>query len=313
VNAGGRGVGSAVGAVIGTVVLTVLPEALRFLKEWYMVLYGGRRDPDDYLPPDGGQALRGASRASRMPDFRRCARGRRDPACITRHCSCAAAAAQAKGDPVIAVAGVTMRFGGLSALDGVSLDVARGSVHAVIGPNGSGKTTFLNVLSGAYAAQEGSVLLDGVELIGRRPNAIARAGLSRTFQNIRVYKSLTVLENVMRAPPARGCRSMARIPAQSRPEPPGSACRSTICAKRASGAPVRRLAAFAARPAGSLAYAQQRLLEIARAVATRPKVLLLDEPAAGMNPQESLAADGDHRGTRQAGDTVIFVEHNVRL
>jgi branched-chain amino acid transport system permease protein len=309
------GVGSAVGAVIGTVVLTVLPEALRFLKEWYMVLYGvgvilmitflpdglvsiGRRfrskphaGPSD-VAPEAGAALH----ASRDLLFAQ------------------PAAAQAKGDPVIAVAGVTMRFGGLSALDGVSLDVARGSVHAVIGPNGSGKTTFLNVLSGAYAAQEGSVLLDGVELIGRRPNAIARAGLSRTFQNIRVYKSLTVLENVM---VGAACERMPHHGEHT------GAIQAGRSGKRMQEHDLREaahqalefvgLAAFAARPAGSLAYAQQRLLEIARAVATRPKVLLLDEPAAGMNPQESSRLMETIAALREAGITVIFVEHNVRL
>jgi branched-chain amino acid transport system ATP-binding protein len=180
----------------------------------------------------------------------------------------------------------------------------------VIGPNGSGKTTFLNVLSGAYTAQAGSVLLDGVELIGRRPSAIAKAGLSRTFQNIRVYKSLTVLENVM---VGAACHANAGIfdviAGTARHRTQEREMRDV--AHQALG--FVGLAALAERPAGSLAYAQQRLLEIARAVATGPKVLLLDEPAAGMNPQESTRLMETITALRNAGITIIFVEHNVRL
>jgi branched-chain amino acid transport system ATP-binding protein len=217
---------------------------------------------------------------------------------------------QERDKTVLEISGVTMRFGGLTALDGVSLSVARGSVHAVIGPNGSGKTTFLNVLSGAYAAQEGSVLLDGVELIGSRPNVIAKASLSRTFQNIRIYTSLTVLENVMVGAACHGGAHIGDIllgtARQRRQE-------SSMRAAALQALQFVGLAAFAERPAGSLAYAQQRLLEIARAVATRPKVLLLDEPAAGMNPQESSRLMETIMSLRDAGITVIFVEHNVRL
>jgi len=307
------GVGSAVGAVIGTVALTVLPEALRFLNEWYMVLYGIGVILMITFLPDG---LVSIARRFRMKQHAAHADAATEAGAVRQTSRdllfAQPAAAQAKGDPVIAVAGVTMRFGGLSALDGVSLDVARGSVHAVIGPNGSGKTTFLNVLSGAYAAQEGSVLLDGVELIGRRPNAIARAGLSRTFQNIRIYKSLTVLENVM---VGAACERMPQHGANTGAAGPSGQRMQEHDLREAAHQALRfvGLAEFAARPAGSLAYAQQRLLEIARAVATRPKVLLLDEPAAGMNPQESSRLMETIAALREAGITVIFVEHNVRL
>jgi branched-chain amino acid transport system ATP-binding protein len=220
-------------------------------------------------------------------------------------------------DPALAgalvVDAVTQRFGGLLALDAVSLRVAPGHVHAVIGPNGSGKTTFLNVLSGAYRAQSGSVLLAGTELIGSRPSAIARAGLSRTFQNIRVYKSLSALENVMvgaachQATGLRGLLGILAGTARHRREEQALAERA-LQALHFVG-----LGAYAERPAGSLAYAQQRLLEIARALATQPRVLLLDEPAAGMNPQESTRLMAVIAAIRDAGITVVFVEHNVRL
>jgi branched-chain amino acid transport system permease protein len=309
------GVGSAVGAVIGTVALTVLPEALRFLKEWYMVLYGVGVILMITFLPDG---LVSITRRLK-PHFTRSDRSLAESAPAINAAAQAelglifpqtAMGAQKRDRTVLEVSGVSMRFGGLAALDGVSLSVARGSVHAVIGPNGSGKTTFLNVLSGAYAAQEGSVLLDGVELIGSRPHAIAKASLSRTFQNIRIYQSLTVLENVMVGAACHGSAHIGDIligTARQRLQE-NNMREAALQALQFVG-----LAAFAERPAGSLAYAQQRLLEIARAVATRPKVLLLDEPAAGMNPQESSRLMETIVSLRDAGITVIFVEHNVRL
>ncbi|MBC7415915.1 MAG: branched-chain amino acid ABC transporter ATP-binding protein/permease, partial [Herminiimonas sp.] len=316
------GVGSAVGAVIGTIGLTVLPEALRFLKEWYLVLYGVGVILMIVFLPDGlvslGARLRALRRVSAASTAATGAAAATPAATVATVApvvpalpvSLRASAPATPSDIVLDVREVVQRFGGLTALDAVSLQVARGTVHAVIGPNGSGKTTFLNVLSGAYTAQSGSVLLDGVQLIGRRPHAIASAGLSRTFQNIRVYKSLTVLENVMVGAACHARGNLFHILAGSRRH------RDQEEALRATARQALAfvgLEAFAALPAGSLAYAQQRLLEIARAVATGPQVLLLDEPAAGMNPQESTRLMETIRALRDAGITVIFVEHNVRL
>jgi ABC-type branched-subunit amino acid transport system ATPase component len=299
------GTGSAVGAVLGTVTLTVLPEALRFLKEWYLVLYGVGVIAMVIVLPGGLVSLGARWRhkdepaADESPALQTLAEAAATPPPSTSSTT-----------PLLVARDVTQRFGGLVALDAISVDIAPGTVHAIIGPNGSGKTTFLNVLSGAYQAQSGSVKLDGVELIGKRPSAIARAGLSRTFQNIRLYKSLTVLDNVM---VGAACHSglsllavLARTPAWRREE---SALRATaLRALQQVG-----LAALAQRPAGSLAYAQQRLVEIARAVAASPKLLLLDEPAAGMNPQEAAALMQTIRALRDSGITIVFVEHNVRL
>ena len=323
------GVGSAVGAVLGTIVLTVLPEALRFLKEWYLVLYGVGVILMITFLPNGlvsiGDRLRRSARRAETP-----VASQTQPAAAAMEAAApdvsdafdahdassrlAVGAIANVSATVLTVDAVTMRFGGLVALDAVSLAVGRGTVHAVIGPNGSGKTTFLNVLSGAYAAQAGSVILDGTELIGARPNAIARAGLSRTFQNIRLYGSLTVLENVM---VGAACRTESEfagniagaIVASGRQRRQERDLRVAASAALA----VVGLSAYADRPAGSLAYAQQRLLEIARAVAAAPRVLLLDEPAAGMNPQESLRLMAIIATLRERGITVIFVEHNVRL
>jgi len=318
------GAGSAIGAVVGTAVLTVLPEALRFLKEWYLVLYGVGIILMVCFLPEGLVSLR-----QRWTGRRRSATRAAEPAppvdvaapVVTAQpadarflkARSAMPGGEAWADAGLNVQAVTQRFGGLVALDAVSLRVAPGTVHAVIGPNGSGKTTFLNVLSGAYVAQSGSVQLAGTELIGRRPSAIARAGLSRTFQNIRVYKSLSVLENVMVGAACHqpaGWRGLLAILAGT------AAQRGQEQALRETALQALHfvgLAALAQRPAGSLAYAQQRLLEIARALATRPRVLLLDEPAAGMNPQESTRLMELIVAIRDAGITVVFVEHNVRL
>jgi branched-chain amino acid transport system permease protein len=331
------GVGSAIGAVLGTIVLTALPEALRFLKEWYLVLYGvGVILMITFLPEGLASVRRRFMPSARIAPAVPVSTGADTVATAPLHDSAAGAAGmpaapRVPGVPgvpggtgetgdtpaaatVLAVNAVAMRFGGLVALDGVSLNVERGTVHAVIGPNGSGKTTFLNVLSGAYAAQSGSVLLDGQELIGRRPHGIARAGLSRTFQNIRIYPSLTVLENIMVGAACHvGTGLSALLPALL---PAFGARRGQEQALQAAASEALAfvgLADFAARPAGSLAYAQQRLLEIARAIATRPAVLLLDEPAAGMNPQETERLMGLIDALRKRGMTVIFVEHNVRL
>lgn len=294
------GTGSAVGAVIGTVVLTALPEALRFLKEWYLVLYGVGVILMIVFVPDGiaslGQRWRRPAAAPAAPSP--------PPVAATDR------TAVADTGTLLQVSGITQRFGGLVALDDVSLTVQRGTVHAVIGPNGSGKTTLLNVLSGAYKPQAGSVQLQGQELMGQRPSAIAVAGLSRTFQNIRLYKSLTVLDNVMVGGACRARGGLWGILFGSRRR------RQEEAALRADALQALAfvgLADLAERPAASLAYAQQRLLEIARALATKPQLLLLDEPAAGMNPQEAALLMQTIRRLRERGITVIFVEHNVKL
>ncbi len=307
------GTGSAVGAVIGTGVLTALPELLRFLKEWYLVLYGVGVILMIVFLPEGIASL-GQRWRKRWPR-QRVAVEAGDAAVATAPVLAAAAptaaAAAATGtEALLQVHEVTQRFGGLVALDGVSLNVQRGTVHAVIGPNGSGKTTFLNVLSGAYTPQAGSVRLLGQELLGRRPSAIAMVGLSRTFQNIRLYKSLSVLENVMVGAACRHRGGLWGIFAESKKQ------RAEELALRAAAQEALLavgLADMAQRPASSLAYAQQRLLEIARALATQPQLLLLDEPAAGMNPQEAAMLMQTIRGLRDQGITVIFVEHNVKL
>ena len=307
------GTGSAVGAVLGTALLTALPEALRFLKEWYLVLYGVGVILIIIFIPEGLASLGLRWRKQTPPDSKGAANVSISNELLdSSNLSLPSIDSRDKRteDALLVVQSVTQTFGGLTALDGVSVSVLPGTIHAVIGPNGSGKTTFLNVLSGAYTPDTGSVTLLGKELMGERPSAIAVAGMSRTFQNIRLYKSLSVIENVMVGGACRTPGSLFSIllgTAKCRDEERG------IRSDALKALVFVGLAELADRPADSLAYAQQRLLEIARAVATRPKLLLLDEPAAGMNPQEASMLMQIIRKLRDSGITVIFVEHNVKL
>lgn len=212
--------------------------------------------------------------------------------------------------PIITARGITRRFGGLVALDGVDLDVPRGIVQAIIGPNGSGKTTLLNALSGASHADAGSIRIDGKEIFRLKPHRIARIGLARTFQNIRIFSNLTVLENVMVAAscntPASLFGVIASNAAQKRRE-------AEIESTAHDALDIVSLAHRADDRPNQLPYAQQRLLEIARALASKPSVLLLDEPAAGMNMTESMTLLDTIAKLKGKGITVVLVEHNVRL
>jgi branched-chain amino acid transport system ATP-binding protein len=212
--------------------------------------------------------------------------------------------------PIITARGVTRRFGGLVALDGVDLDVPKGIVQAIIGPNGSGKTTLLNALSGASHADAGSIRIEGKEIFRLRPNRIARLGLARTFQNIRVFSNLTVLENVKVAAACNTPMSTRDIMLLNTTQRQREA---EIESTAREALEIVSLASRADDRPTQLPYAQQRLLEIARALASKPKVLLLDEPAAGMNMTESMTLLDTITKLKGKGITVLLVEHNVRL
>jgi branched-chain amino acid transport system ATP-binding protein len=213
-------------------------------------------------------------------------------------------------DPIIVARGVTRRFGGLVALDGIDLDVPKGIVQAIIGPNGSGKTTLLNALSGASHADAGSIRIAGREIFRLKPHRIARLGLARTFQNIRVFDNLSVIENVKVAAACNTPTSLFGIIAAN-----GRARRneSEIAQASRDALDIVGLTGRAGDHPRQLPYAQQRLLEIARALAAKPDVLLLDEPAAGMNMTESMTLLDTIARLRNSGITILLVEHNVRL
>jgi branched-chain amino acid transport system ATP-binding protein len=205
---------------------------------------------------------------------------------------------------------VGKRFGGVQALANLSFSIGRGEIYGLIGPNGAGKTTLFNVLTGIYAPDAGSFEFDGSPLAGLAPHQVAARGIARTFQNIRLFANLSVLENVMIG---RHVRTHAGVV--------GAILRNR--ATLAEEAAIERRAielldyvgirARANDPAGSLPYGDQRRLEIARALATEPKLLALDEPAAGMNPSETLALRGLLESIRRDGVTLLLIEHDVRL
>src|SRR5688572_19843480 len=202
------------------------------------------------------------------------------------------------------------RFGGVLALAGVSFSIAKGEIYGLIGPNGAGKTTLFNVLTGIYVPDKGSFRLEGRDITGLKSDRIAAAGIARTFQNIRLFASLSALENVMIG---RHVRTRAGVI--------GAVLRDRRTMAEEHGIERRALElldyvgirARANDAAGSLPYGDQRRLEIARALATDPLLLALDEPAAGMNPSERLALGKLIRRIRDDGVTVLLIEHDVRL
>ena len=216
----------------------------------------------------------------------------------------------AHGTPLLSIRGLSKRFGGVVAVDGVDLDVWPGQVVGLIGPNGSGKTTVFNLTSGVYPIDSGLVTFDGRGLVGQSPTSIVLGGISRTFQNIRLFSSMSVLENVQTALHAGSDYS---LPAAFLQWPWTVWVTEQRLRDRAMGLlEVVDLGAYADRVAGTLPYGLQRKLEVARALALQPKLLLLDEPAAGMNPQESLElVELIRRVHERMKLTIILIEHHM--
>ena len=205
---------------------------------------------------------------------------------------------------------LSITFGGVRAIDGVSVSIASGQVFSIIGPNGSGKTTLINLVSGIYTPQDGSIRLGGETVTGFAPDRLARRGLSRTFQNLQIFSRMSVLENVM---VGRHRHERTGILADLLHWP--SVARQNKATRDAAIAALARvgLADVAERPAGALDYGALKRLEISRALASEPKVLLLDEPAAGCNPVETQELDRVIRTIVKEGITVVLVEHDMRL
>jgi branched-chain amino acid transport system ATP-binding protein len=205
---------------------------------------------------------------------------------------------------------VGKRFGGVQALTGVSFSIAQGDIYGLIGPNGAGKTTLFNLMSGIYAPDGGSFALGGKNITRLKPDLVARAGIARTFQNIRLFANLSALENVMIGRHARTRAGVVGAILRTR---------QTLAEERAIERRALELLDYvgirarANDAAGSLPYGDQRRLEIARALATEPKLLALDEPAAGMNASETAALRMLLQAIRKDGTTILLIEHDVRL
>ena len=207
--------------------------------------------------------------------------------------------------------GVTVQFGGLTAVSDVDFQIPEGSIVALIGPNGAGKTTFFNVLTGLYTPTYGEVLFDGHSVVGVTPHIIAASGMARTFQNIRLFGAMTAAENVMVAmqPHLRSgvWSTILRLPKQRHEERDARDLAKNLLEFVGIGGTDEEFAK-------NLPYGDQRRLEVARALALRPKLLLLDEPTAGMNPQESAAfTTFVHRVRDERGITILLIEHDMKV
>ncbi len=224
--------------------------------------------------------------------------------------SAAAHSGHAPAEELLVVDGIRQRFGGLVALDGVSFGVRPGQIKAVIGPNGAGKTTVFNVISGILRPQTGTIRFKGSIISGLAPHRIAAMGLSRTFQTPSLFMNMTVAENVMVGRHARTNGGMLgaalRLPAQRREE-------RAIREAAVELLETVGLARAADRPVGALSFGQRRMVELARALATAPALLLLDEPASGLNTRETDELAGLIRRIRNRGVTVLLVEHDMSL
>jgi branched-chain amino acid transport system ATP-binding protein len=217
-------------------------------------------------------------------------------------------------EKMLEIKGVSLNFGGLAVVVDLDIDVNKGEIVSVIGPNGAGKTTLFNLITGIYRPATGDILLEGTSLVGLQPHQISQRGVSRTFQTLRLFLNMSVIENVMAAAygntHAGVFRSMLRTPGMRREE------------REIRAHAVERLSFFGERlmgyrwnqPAYSLSYANRRRLEIARATATKPTLLLLDEPAAGMNPSETHEITQLIARLRdEGGYTILVIEHDMHV
>jgi branched-chain amino acid transport system ATP-binding protein len=214
--------------------------------------------------------------------------------------------------PILELNGVTKRFGGLVAVNHVDFKLPPAVLASIIGPNGAGKTTLFNLITGIYTPTEGTISFQGQSIRGRRPDQITALGMCRTFQNVRLFQNMTVLENVL-----VGAHTQVKSTAA------GAVLRTRAFkqAETEARAEARRLLRYVDLPPGTgdqlaknLPYGQQRRVEIARALASKPKLILLDEPTAGMNPNESSDAMGLFRRLRdELGITVLLIEHDMKV
>ncbi|MFW6236257.1 MAG: ABC transporter ATP-binding protein [Desulfovibrionales bacterium] len=205
---------------------------------------------------------------------------------------------------------ISVRFGGLQALSGINFDIRAGEIVGLIGPNGAGKTTVFNVVTGVYQPTAGDVTYEGRRLTGKRPYAILASGIARTFQNIRLFTHMTALENAMIAMHSRSKQgvlgAILRSKAQKREE-------KEIKDKAREALAFMGIDQYRDEISMNLPYGLQRRLEIARALASQPKTILLDEPAAGMNPAESLALVKDISRIAELGINILMVEHDMKV
>ncbi len=312
------GNGSAIGSIVGAVLLTLLPEVLRFLKNYYMMVYAAGIVLIMIYMPSGIAGLVSHLRVStRLRTWWNAgSTAARQVAASSTSGEIASAKAVAvtkgsgAGEVLLTVKGLAKQFGGLKAVDGVDMVVRRGEIQALIGPNGSGKTTTLNMLSGLYIPTGGEISLEGAAIAGRKPHVITALGIARTFQNIRLFGALTVLDNVLIG---QQCQSKSGLISSIFHPPWQRAEESVMRAKAIEMLAFVGLKGKEFAQSNSLPYGQQRLLEMARALVSDPKLLLLDEPAAGLNAAETETLVDLLFQISKRGITILLVEHDMNL
>jgi branched-chain amino acid transport system permease protein len=288
------GVASPVGSVIGTGLLILIPEWLRFLKSipgLYLAIYGLAVILIILFMPDGIWGFI-ANRARRWIK----------PKPVAGVPPLVLAPDRSGGETVLDVKGLAKHFGGLKAVDNIDFAVRRGGIHALIGPNGSGKTTTLNVLSGLYRATAGEVTLGEQDITHLSPHRRTWAGLGRTFQNIRLFRSMTALENVVIGAERRGNSLIPALGGYPALEERGLAALEFVGLGPRANEPITRFT-----------YGHQRLIEIARALAANPTLLLLDEPAAGLNSSEKRELHNLLERIAAQGLTILLIDHDMTL
>jgi len=298
------GAGTLAGPLVAAPILTFLPELLQRFVDYRLIIYGGLIVATLYALPMGivGTLFRRQTALSQYPErpsTRRVERQAATPAALGAPCR-----------PVVEIRDISVAFGGVHALDRVSLSIEAGTVHALIGPNGAGKTVLLNILCGFYRPLTGEVLIGGQPTTGLPSFQVARRGVARTFQTTQLFAELTVIENVLNGFPGqirnRLLDSLIGTPRLRREE----------ASRRESARALLHFVGYTGDPdarAGSLPFGHQRLVEIARALALAPLLLAMDEPAAGLNPTEVDALDELITRIRALGIAVLLVEHHMDL
>jgi branched-chain amino acid transport system ATP-binding protein len=287
------------GAMVGAAVIVLLPEVFRDLDKTRFLIFGAILIFVMIVRPAGLFPLR--PRRYAVPA---------SAAVELAHLSAHWMANPAKAPPILRCDGITKRFGGLVAVDNVSFEVSRGAIFALIGPNGAGKSTLFNLISGGIHSDTGTIELDGVPLVNLKPHQIAQLGVARTFQLIRLFSAVTVIENVLVGADLHHRASFFSTAFRLRAARRYRRISLEVATAALSFCGIDHLANEAA---GNLSYGDQRRVEIARALASNPRVLLLDEPAAGMNPTERRRLAELIRRIGASGITVVIVEHDMSL
>jgi branched-chain amino acid transport system permease protein len=291
------GLGTLWGPAVGAVVFLALPELLRGLWQYNLLIYGIILTASFTLFPQGV-----------IGRLRRRGQTRSAQAITSPRAEVVAQPPVHSGQPSLIASGIGVRFGGLAALDEVNLELHPGRIHALIGPNGSGKSTLVNVLSRIYIGYQGTIRINGVSVDGFRPDQAARAGLARTFQNLRLFTDLSAFDNVLIGAHPKfhasilGCMAGTRRARQEEVRE-----RETLVALLDTF----HLSERAAMSAGALSYGDQKMLELARAMAKRPRLLLLDEPAAGLSAVEIDMLRRAICAAAADGVAVLVIEHNM--